>query len=787
MNARQLHQWYIGAPKRKQSVIESIPRIDASYEAPIIVTLDQFIHSYHVLTDAEKESVLSQFHVKNWKSPIQLTEPHNSFPDTTLVPAPSIDELLQSLLLIMDSFYGKTMRLETTFDIEMRLQGVEMTAQRVASLVELYLLDGKHQRAIDMLQGYNSVSKISRKRLERACKADAVFMLPNLPLFVQKNVTLAKDALSLCMKLQKKNEDVAKQLISHPSIEPWAYLGDALQYKMFTLANAIIYMPVPIDKTYTIEAKQIVKLVKYSQCDPIVQTLCREPCFIPSRYTIAIELYKVARYKESANALIPMNHPRYFEYLKETNQLESIDIRNFVQMANQSSFNVQNIPKDRVREALEHGLDQTKVSLEDLFAYKPDDQIDYAKIVKFYGTETVITHIQTETAWVGFLHAPIVFTKKIAEKLLSKLPIGLFTTNILRECQKYVDSYNWMNSVILRTSLEAPHVIDAFIQQYPNDLGITYSLNDVKYSKEFNFDGMSRMTLGGVLHASMFPNVAEYGLWDISDKSPDAFLRWCIDALGLSLFDVFECANKSQNDSVIYALKKIYPQLENNDLLEHINLEPDSFPETKDSYIVDLWHATKSIEKPTHSLSFRNHYTWFNPSFDEVHIREGNGRLLEMLNTYMPQDDMSDTDTMWVKRIRVNIKPLLWFNHKRASDLDEDRRLILSQVFARYTSNGRMFGFHEIEDTDEIAERTKLYMENNKELEKRLHKFDAHEFDCLRVDQDFICPNVHDILQSSDYDAVISYDITDGEPDTKSIIVFDVPSVLVHEWDWTKI
>jgi hypothetical protein len=102
---------------------------------------------------------------------------------------------------------------------------------------------------------------------------------------------------------------------------------------------------------------------------------------------------------------------------------------------------------------------------------------------------------------------------------------------------------------------------------------------------------------------------------------------------------------------------------------------------------------------------------------------------------------------------------------------------------------GSALSYVEYDDETVVAQRAKAYMTDDALLESRMHKNDASEFDCLRVDQNFINAEsgIHDILQLSDYDAVLSYDVTDGEPDTKSIILFDVPSVLVHEWDWTLI
>jgi hypothetical protein len=783
MKSKAAHAWYFEAPKRQRNAIESLPRIKASREKPISVSLETFIQAYHILTDDEKKYVLGQFAYDEWKSPILLQQ--YSFPDTTMLVPPTFDQRIRSVLLVLDSYYGKNVRLSMVLQLENMMIGVDMTPQRVASIVELYLLDGQFQKAIDMLSAHENVSKISRKRLEHACKADATFMLPALPLFVQKRVTLAKDALSLCMKLQTKNEVVAIQLITNASIEdPLVFFTDALSYKMFALAEAIIALPSAGEKTYAIESQAIVKLLKYPQCDSLVRALCTMPCFTQSRHTIALALFKVPRFKVSANALIPLGHPKWLEYMTTTNQLSSVDIATFVQNANALTGSIpDNVPDELVRIALQNGLRQHKVQMEQVFRCKPLNEIDYAMLVQTKGTNAVLDFVKTDESWVGFMRASIDLTPHVLETMRAKMPIKLFTSDLIRACAMHVSSYDW-TTVIIRASHEPLETLDAFIQHYPSDLDISYTIARLLSRYEnTSIPGLTRLVHGGVLHASMFKNVSDVG-WE---PHHEELVVWSIEVLGLSKFDVFECINKSGAYSMVADLKQTYIELGNDDLLEHRDLIPERFKHPCESYIVDLWHVSQCATKPKHSLNLRNHYTWFNPSFREASQRVGNGSMTQMSGTYMGNED--ESDIFWVKRIRVNIKPLVWFEHTRASKLDKDRRTVLSEAFARFNMGGSALSYVEYDDETVVAQRAKAYMTDDALLESRMHKNDASEFDCLRVDQNFINAEsgIHDILQLSDYDAVLSYDVTDGEPDTKSIILFDVPSVLVHEWDWTLI
>jgi hypothetical protein len=199
------------------------------------------------------------------------------------------------------------------------------------------------------------------------------------------------------------------------------------------------------------------------------------------------------------------------------------------------------------------------------------------------------------------------------------------------------------------------------------------------------------------------------------------------------------------------------------------------------SVVVDLWHTRRGKTGPASFKDFkRGVATFFFGSKGEVYEN------LDSLQEYVEEAEGGDDDTLYVKRGRFRFNPLLWFDDKSVSDLRRDTSK--ARVVAKLVNSHPSFAnaaFDLMEEDDTTWKKSLYYQTENMGGKKFAM--------ALRLDNNCVDGDSETPLQGG-FQGTLAVDVSGlagallppggASPETKSVVVWNVPDCLLSEDSW---
>ena len=198
--------------------------------------------------------------------------------------------------------------------------------------------------------------------------------------------------------------------------------------------------------------------------------------------------------------------------------------------------------------------------------------------------------------------------------------------------------------------------------------------------------------------------------------------------------------------------------------------------------VVDLWHARRGTDGPTSFREFRSKSpTFFMGSYG---ILSNNSDSIE---DYIGEDESGDPAEMaiYVKRGRFRFKPLLWFSDKSVAELRKNasKAGVVSELLNSHPSVETDFS-------------TKTDADWKEALYYKTTKINGYKVaDELRLDNN--CVDEAAIPLAAGYQGTLTVDVSGiagaslppgkTTPETKSVVLWDVPSSLLEEGPWERL
>jgi hypothetical protein len=198
------------------------------------------------------------------------------------------------------------------------------------------------------------------------------------------------------------------------------------------------------------------------------------------------------------------------------------------------------------------------------------------------------------------------------------------------------------------------------------------------------------------------------------------------------------------------------------------------------SVVVDLWHTRRGNTGPASFKSFRPDFaTFFFGSKGEANAN------LDSLQEYVEEAEDGEDDTLYIKRGRFQFNPLLWFDDKSVLDLRSDKSK--ARVVAKLVNSHPSFAHSafDLMEKDDKTWRKSLYYQTENIGGKKF----ANE---LRLDNN--CVDYANIPLQGGFQGTLAVDVSGfagallppggARPETKSVVVWDVPGCLLSEDPW---
>jgi len=210
-----------------------------------------------------------------------------------------------------------------------------------------------------------------------------------------------------------------------------------------------------------------------------------------------------------------------------------------------------------------------------------------------------------------------------------------------------------------------------------------------------------------------------------------------------------------------------------------LNLEMDE----EGFVVVDLWHTRRGNLGPTSFKDFRSQYpTFFFGSYGLVRDN------LDSLQDYVEEAERGEDNNLYVKRGRFKFKPLLWFDDKRIETLRRDRQK--AEIFARLINSHQVLSrdSFDLQRQDDAVWKRMLYY--------RYEVVNGRKYAMpFRLDNN--CVDEASISLNGGYQGTLAVDVSgfggaslppgSVKPDSQSVVIWDVPNVLVEEDEWKRL
>jgi hypothetical protein len=211
--------------------------------------------------------------------------------------------------------------------------------------------------------------------------------------------------------------------------------------------------------------------------------------------------------------------------------------------------------------------------------------------------------------------------------------------------------------------------------------------------------------------------------------------------------------------------------------------ELDFAKQSDGSVIVDLWHTKRGATGPTSFREFRSNYpTFFFGSKGEVY------QNLESLQDYVDETEEDEDDRLYVKRGRFRFTPLLWFDDKKVEDLKQDTQkgsVVAKLVNSHFVLQNTTF---DLMKEDNSTWKKSLYYETENVGSKKVAMPLRLDNNCVEDAKTPLSAGFHGTL-AVDVSGMAGALLPPGNatPESKSVVIWDVPGSLQNEGPWERL